>query len=600
MFENPDVPACELDRIADPDWHSLVDLLRTRAESTPERRAYTFLLDGETKAASLTYRELDRRARAIAVGLRNAAEPGDCALLLFPPGLDYIAGFLGCLYAGVIAVPVYPPRLNRPDSRLEAITADARPAVALTTPGLAAMLAGRLPDQLAALDWLTFEGDLPEPGRSWRDPDAGPSTLAFLQYTSGSTAMPRGVMVTHGNLLHNLGAIHVNFGFNPDDHFVSWLPPYHDMGLIGGILEPLYGGFPSTLMSPMDFLQRPARWLEALSRHGGTVGGGPNFAFDLCVSRMRPEQQAALDLSRWAVAFNGAEPVRPTTLERFVAAFEPAGFRPRAFRPCYGLAEGTLMVSGGLRGTLPCSIALATGELSHHRLVPVSSPEEDARHIAGCGRLIRDTRVVIVDPETGRPCASDRPGEIWAAGPSVAKGYWNRPGETAHTFGGRLEPSGDGPFLRTGDLGFLRGGELYITGRLKDLIIIDGRNHYPQDIEAAAEGSHPAVRAGCCAAFALEGDKERVVVVAEVDHRWRQPVDPVEMAQAIRRAVQAGHDLPVHEALLVQHGTVPKTTSGKTQRRLCRELYLEGRLTPWAAPSSRATADPLGSCPAVG
>jgi acyl-CoA synthetase (AMP-forming)/AMP-acid ligase II len=581
MYADPEVHIGELDRSAEHGWRSLVDLLRTRAESTPERLAYTFLLDGETKAASLTYRELDRRAQAVAVGLRNVAEPGDRALLLFPPGLDYIAGFLGCLYAGVVAVPVYPPRLNRPDPRLEVIAADARPAVALTTPGLAAMLAGRLPAALAELAWLTCEGDSPVPTSSWLDPGAGAATLAFLQYTSGSTAMPRGVMVTHGNLLHNLAAIQVNFGFSPDDHFVSWLPPYHDMGLIGGILEPLYGGFPSTLMSPMDFLQRPARWPEALSRYGGTVGGGPNFAFDLCVSRTRPEQRTALDLSRWAVAFNGAEPVRPATLERFAAAFEPAGFRPEAFRPCYGLAEGTLMVSGGLRGALPCSIALAAGELAHHRVVPAASREEDARHIAGCGRLIRDTRVVIVDPETCRPCAPDRPGEIWAAGPSVAAGYWNRPEETAHTFGGILEPSGEAPFLRTGDLGFLRDGELYVTGRLKDLIIVDGRNHYPQDIEATVEGSHPAVRAGCCAAFALEGEKERVVVVVEVDHRWRQPVDPVDMAQAIRRAVHVGHDLPVHEAVLVQHGSVPKTTSGKTQMRFCRELYLQGRLAAW-------------------
>jgi len=567
---------------AEPGWPSLVDLLRSRAEGTPERLAYTFLLDGETKVSSMTYRELDRRARTVAVGLRDLAAPGDRALLLYPPGLDYIAGFLGCLYAGVVAVPIYPPRLNRPDPRLEAVTVDAQPTVALTTPGLYSMLAGRLPAALAGLAWLTFEGDQPDRGRSWRDPGAGPSTPAFFQYTSGSTATPRGVIVTHGNLLHNLAAIERSFGFSPDDCFVSWLPPYHDMGLIGGILAPLYSGFPATLMSPMDFLQRPARWLEALSRYGGTVGGGPNFAFDLCLSRTRPEQRSALDLSRWAVAFNGAEPVRPGTLERFAAAFEPAGFRPEAFRPCYGLAEGTLMVSGGPRSSPPSSVALAADELARHCLVPASSGDGDARHIAGCGRLIQETRVLIVDPESGRPCALDRPGEIWVGGPSIAAGYWHRPEETAHTFGGRLEPSGDGPFLRTGDIGFLRGEELYVTGRLKDLIIIEGRNHYPQDIELTAEGSHPAVRAGCCAAFGLEGEKERVVVVAEVDHHWRQPIDASEMAQAIRRAIQAGHDLPIHEVVLVRHGTVPKTSSGKTQRRSCRDLYLHGQLASWA------------------
>jgi len=535
----------------------------------------------QTNAASVNYGELDRRARAVAVRLRDLAAPGDRALLLYPPGLDYITGFFGCLYAGVIAVPIYPPRLNRPDPRLEAVTVDAQPAVALTTPGLCSLLAGRLPPALASLAWLPLEGDQPDNTRSWRDPDAGPSTLAFLQYTSGSTATPRGVMVTHRNLLHNLEAIHVSFGFSPDDHFVSWLPPYHDMGLIGGILEPLYGGFPSTLMSPMDFLQRPARWPEAISRYGGTVGGGPNFAFELCLSRMRPEQRTGLDLSRWAVAFNGAEPVRQGTLERFAAAFEPAGFRREAFRPCYGLAEGTLMVSGGLRGAPPRSMALVAGELARHRVIPASPEDGDARHIVGCGRLIQDTRVIVVDPESRRPCAPDRPGEIWVASPSVAAGYWQRPEETAHTFGGRLEPSGEGPFLRTGDIGFLRGEELYITGRLKDLIIVDGRNHYPHDIELSAEGSHPAVRQGCCAAFGLEGEREQVVVVVEVDHHWRQRIVASDMVQAIRRAVHAGHDLAVHEILLVQHGTVPKTSSGKTQRRACRDLYLQGRLALW-------------------
>jgi acyl-CoA synthetase (AMP-forming)/AMP-acid ligase II len=568
----------KLERHARHGWRSLVDLLRDRAENTPERLAYTFLLDGETKAAPVDHRELDRRARSVAAGLRDLAAPGDRALLLFHPGLDYVAGFLGCLYAGVVAVPIYPPRLNRPDARLEAVTLDAQPAVALTTPGLYATLADRLPAALAGLAWLTFERGETGRARFWRDPAAEPSTLAFLQYTSGSTATPRGVMVTHGNLLHNLAAIEENFGFHPDDRFVSWLPPYHDMGLIGGILSPLYTGFPAVLMSPMDFLQRPARWLEAISRYGATVSGGPNFAFELCLSRMQPEQRASLDLSRWTVAFNGAEPVRRTTLERFTAAFEPAGFRREAFRPCYGLAEGTLLVSGGLRGALPRSRALAAGDLAQHRLVSAPSEEGDARHVVGCGRPIQDACVRLVDPETCRPCPSHRPGEIWVAGPSVAAGYWQRPKETAHTFGGRLEGSTDGPFLRTGDIGFLHEGELYVTGRLKDLIIVDGRNHYPQDIELTAESSHPAVRAGCCVAFGIEREREQVVVVVEVDHHWRQPLDAGEMAQAIRRAVQTGHDLPVHEVVLVRHGTVPKTSSGKTQRRLCRELYLQERL----------------------
>ncbi|HST63385.1 MAG TPA: AMP-binding protein, partial [Longimicrobium sp.] len=431
--------------------------------------------------------------------------------------------------------------------------------------------------ELAGLRWMATKDVPADEAAGWRDPEVSGDTLAFLQYTSGSTAAPKGVMVSHGNLLHNFAVIEGFTGYTPATRSVIWLPPYHDMGLIGGILQPLYTGYWAALFSPVAFIQRPARWLEAISRYGATSSGGPNFAYELCVHAVRPEERAGLDLSRWEIAFNGAEPVRAETLRAFAEAFAPNGFRSQAFFACYGLAEATLMVTGSDPAELPVERAVDAEALGEGTVLE-AEPEGRYR-LVGSGRSAPSQRVIIVDPATLRECAPDRVGEVWVAGASVASGYWGRPEATAETFGAYEAGTGEGPFLRTGDLGFLDGGELFITGRLKDLIVIRGRNHYPQDIEMTAARSHEGLRAGSGAAFSVDdGGEERLVVVQEVSRQAAAGLDVEEVAAAIRRAVASEHGVQVHAVVVARTGGVPKTTSGKVQRRACRAAFLAGDL----------------------
>ena len=575
---------------------TLVEVLRRRAERQGEGLAYTFLLDGETAEAHLTYAELDRRARGLAAMLaREGIGAGDRVLLLYPPGLDYIAAFFGCLYAGAVAVPAYPPRSRRPSARLQSIQESAGAKAVLATGAVLSGLDRQLPRRPGIL-WQAAEGAEMETGaEDWRDRQVGEEALAFLQYTSGSTAAPKGVMLRHANLLANLEQIRLAFAQTPAERTVIWLPPYHDMGLIGGILTPLHSGNTAVLLSPVSFLQRPLRWLQAISRYRGTTSGGPNFAYDLCAERIGAEERETLDLSSWTLAFNGAEPVRAATLERFAAAFAPCGFRPEAFLPCYGLAEGTLLAACGRRGAGARATAFAAAELERHRAVAVPPQEQEARALVDCGAAPARARLQVVDPESAVPCAPGGVGEIWIAGPAVAAGYWGLPEATAASFGARTA-DGDGPWLRTGDLGFLGdGGELFVTGRIKDLIILRGRNHYPQDIELTVERSHPALRPGCGAAFAvdLEGE-ERLVVVQEVRREYRED-DPAELVAAIRRAVAGEHEAQVHAVVLLRPATIPKTTSGKIQRSACRARYLDGTLEAlggWQAGLETAPAEP--------
>ena len=578
---------------------SFVEVLRERARRQPDERVFTFLdEEGETHA---TYRELDEGARAVAALLQRHLAPGDRALLLYPPGREYVLGFLGCLYAGVIAVPAYPPdptRLGRTLPRLQALVADCRATAALTTSPVLDMvgfLTEEAPD-LRALRWLATDALESGSADTWSAPRLSSESLAFLQYTSGSTGTPKGVMLSHHNLLHNSGLIALGFDASPRPVGVIWLPPYHDMGLIGGILQPLYRDIPTVLMSPLFFLQQPLRWLEAISRHGGTVSGGPNFAYELCIRKTTPEQRAALNLRSWEVAFCGAEPIRQETLERFAEAFAPAGFRREAFYPCYGLAEGTLIVSGGRRAELPVSRhfdrdALLRGE---------ARASEAGVSMIGCGQPLEDQEVRIVDPETREPCAPGRIGEIWVRGSSVARGYWARPEDSERVFQARLAGSGEGPFLRTGDLGVLDGGELFVTGRRKDLLIIRGRNHYPQDIELTVERSDPALRPGCGASFSVEVDgEERLVVVHEfADRSGAEPVERAREAIArIRQAVAEQHELGTHAVVLLVPGSIPKTSSGKIQRHACRTAFREGSLEEvgsWREGTSAADVTPSG------
>ena len=561
---------------------SLVDLLQWRALHQPNRQAYTFLSDGEAQELNLTYAELDSRARAVGALLQSKRAKDERVLLLYPSGLEYIVAFFGCLYAGAVAVPAYPPdpkQASRTMPRLRAILEDAKAIIGLTTSAILskapALFAGE--SNMKSMQWLVTDDIDDDLARGWQNPDVSGDTLAFLQYTSGSTFAPRAVMVSHDNVLANEKFIKTTYGHTDESTFVGWLPLYHDMGLVGDVLHPLYIGATCIFMSPASFLQKPIRWLQAISRYRAHTSGGPNFAYDLCVSKTSPEDRAGLDLSSWSVAFNGAEPIRWQTLQRFTAAFEPYGFRPEALCPCYGMAETTLMVSGEPKSVPPATKAVKKRALANNVVTEVSEQDQDAQVIVSCGSIPPDQRIAVVDTESLTECAPDRLGEIWVSGPSVARGYWNSPEKSEATFGARIAGSNEGPFLRTGDLGFVRDGRLYITGRLKDLIIIRGLNHYPQDIEFAVERSHEALRPGCGAAFSVEvAGEERLVVVQEVAVRKQPDLDSV--IDSIRQAVAKAHELQVYGVALIRPGTIPKTSSGKIQRRACREKFLEGGL----------------------
>ena len=557
---------------------SLIELLRARAMEHGARPAFRYLADGESEESRLTYEELELRARAIAATLAPQRAAGERALLFYSGGLEFIAAFWGCLYAGVVAVPVFPARLHRQIPRLLAIAADCEARFVLTTAKIrrqAEDLFKRAPE-IKKLQWLATD-DLPAASASeWRDPGATLETLAFLQYTSGSTAAPRGVMVTHGNLLHNLESLREVFQFSAESIGVTWLPHYHDMGLIGGLLQPVYAGGEMIAMPPSAFLQRPIRWLAAVARYRATTMVAPNFAYELCAQKISAEQRASLDLSSVNVALCGAEPVRPDTLAQFNKMFGPCGFRQEAFRPAYGLAEATLIVSGHSDGGAPFAPAVLAEELQRNRVKPAQEGSAGSRVLMGCGGIAPGLNVAIVDPETLAPCASDRVGEIWVSGPSVARGYWRRPADTRETFGAHLA-TGEGPYLRTGDLGFLDRGQLFVTGRLKDLIIIRGSNHYPQDLEHSVERSHRALRPACGAAFSIDDNgSERLVIVQEVNQRASVPNEDV--VAAIRRALTESHEVQPDAVVLIEPRSIPRTSSGKIQRYACREAFLAGTL----------------------
>ena len=576
---------------------NLIDILQYRAESQPDQTIYTFLVDGETEQISLTYQELNQKAKAIAAYLQSLGAPQERILLLYPPGLGFVEAFFGCLYAGAIAIPAYPPRPNRSIARIQSIIKDARPTLALTTTSILNGLKRRVEQapELKTLRWLATDDVNLQYAQQWQKVVASGDDIAFLQYTSGSTAEPKGVKIAHNNLLHNLEAIHRCFQHSTQSQGVIWLPPYHDMGLIGGVLQPLYGDFPVVLMSPLIFLQNPLRWLKAISRYRGTTSGGPNFAYDLCVRKFKPELALDLDLSSWDLAFNGAEPVNYESLEKFAVTFRPYGFRPEAFYPCYGMAEATLIISGGDKNSFAVTKTISSKELEKNLVVATSPSEAYARTLVSCGSSLSDQHIAIVDPQTLIPCQSGEIGEIWVTGPSIADGYWNGSLITHNTFNARLQERTDLNFLRTGDLGFIDHGELFVTGRLKDVIIINGRNHYPQDIERTVEACNSFIRPSCVASFAIADRGEvKLVILAEVDrHYWDRQKNvtksPEEIAaekaakeqsliQTIRRAISKHHDLQTHSVVILKSGAIPKTSSGKIQRHVCRDRFLNDEL----------------------
>jgi 8-amino-7-oxononanoate synthase len=562
-----------------PPNSNIIAVLDHWAAERPDQVAYYFS-DGDGGEERMTYAELQRASRAVALDLLGRGLEGHRAILMFPPGLDFVKAFYGCMYAGVVAVPAFTPRRNRNVQRLQSIADDAQASVALTVADVIDRNVGALDDtpSLRDLSWVAVDQIHPQPSDIWTPVRLKSDQLAILQYTSGSTGTPKGVMLTHGNIMSNVMAIVHIFEPTQEGSGLTWLPTYHDMGLVGGVLEPLYYGRHNVLMSPMAFLQKPVRWLRTISKYRVTISGGPNFAYDLCTQKITDEEMQGLDLSCWTVAFNGAEPIRPATLAAFVERFKPVGFRDESFLPCYGMAETTLIVTGTAMSKPPTIGRFDGKALDEHRVISVPPGHTNERLLVGCGAPLRDEEVLIVEPETSVPLPEHQVGEIWISSPSVGVGYWQKEEATRDTF--RAQISGGNPnkyYLRTGDLGFLGDGELFVTGRLKDLIIVRGVNRYPQDIERTVEQADNHLQAGAVGAFAVEaGNQERLIIVAETDRRrqkdWSAVIDRV------RRAVTAEHELPPDGVVLVRFGSIPKTSSGKIQRNSCREEFLAGEL----------------------
>jgi acyl-CoA synthetase (AMP-forming)/AMP-acid ligase II len=569
---------------------TLVDILRKQALEQPNSQSFTFLIDGENQAVHLTYGQLDRKVRSIASQLQALDMTGGNALLLFPSGLEYVCAFMGCLYAGVVAIPSSPPnpaQMERTLDSIQRIMADARPRVVLTTVAVRSMaekLFAGMP-QWQTLQWLATD-DIPEQNaEDWQEPQINGDTLAMLQYTSGSTAAPKGVMLSHGNILHNQSLIPQRCLLTKESTHVTWLPLHHNLGLMLGVALNLYLGAHSVLMSPISFLQRPYRWLRAISQYQAHTSTAPNFAYDLCAQKISPQELSTLDLRSWELAMVGGEPVQQDILARFAKIFAPQGFRPEAFLPGYGMAEITVMISVGKKEELPSFKALSKEFLEQGQAVdgPMDSP--DTIKAVGYELFPEDQQLAIVGPEKLQPLPPGEIGEIWVKSPSVAQGYWGQPAKTAETFQAYLPDLEGGPFLRTGDLGFIKDNQLFITGRCKDLIIINGRNHYPQDLELTVQKSHPSIRSGGCAAFSLTNtDGERLVIVAEIDVPEGTTPDLKAITLVVQQAIGAGHGLRASVALL-KAGSIPKTAIGKAQRFACRAGYLAGTLAFWTPPS---------------
>ena len=556
---------------------TLTEILVHRARVAAEEAGFVFLGEDGRESQRWTYGSLQERAIAIASILAREGR-GERALLLFRPGLDFLAAFFGCLYAQVLPVPANTPKRRRGASRLQAIIEDSQPRFLLSTSSALQEIVGvdgsglgkLIPiavDEIKVTDGL----DVPAP--------PSPSDIAFLQYTSGSTSTPKGVTVSHRNVMATLKDLDRGWGHGPGSAIVTWLPAFHDMGLVYGALLPVYAGIPCYAMAPSTFLQRPVRWLEAISRYRATHSAAPNFAYDLCSDRISEETAKTLNLRTWKVAVNGAETVRASTLDRFASKFEVAGFDIKTFCPGYGLAESTLKVSAVRAGEPVRFLHVGSEGLKLGRIMPVAPGTHGSQILVGCGRSEIDGRIAIVDPETQQRCGPDSIGEIWVSSDAIADGYWNRPQESCDVFQARIAGTSEESFLRTGDLGALYDGELFITGRLKDLIVIAGQNYHPQDIEARAEAAHPQLRGGRCASFAIDGaGTERVVVVQEVARTEVRRLRDTEIIGAIRSAVREALELELEMVVLLPPGTIPRTSSGKLQRSLCRKLLLDGGL----------------------
>lgn len=573
------------------DVTTLAERLRSHAAERPTQIAVRFLGKAEQDEVSVTYGDLDRWARRVAVAARARFGAGTRALLMCPPGLSYVAGFYGCLYGGLIPVPVYPPSPMVPGraiNRLRAVAQDVEAGCALSVDalrGLATSMEVRVGAR--SLEWVYVDALEPGGEDGWEQPEVDPRDVAFLQYTSGSTADPKGVMLTHANLRANLDMIGHEYGFDEQTRPVSWLPPFHDMGLMAGIITPLWMGGTTVLMTPDSFLRRPLRWLEAISRFGGDFSAAPNFAYELCTRRAATADVSNLDLHTWRVAVNGAEPVRADTMHRFVETFGPCGFSSDTFWPSYGMAETVVMSSCGRLGSSADVLPLDVEALSRGQVVRSSDPRKSVRKVT-CGSPAVGSDLLVVDPSSGALSRNGEIGEIWLRGPHVGAGYWRRPVETSATFRASLADGTEGSWLRTGDLGAVVDGRVMIAGRLKDLLIIRGVNHYPQDIERSMEEAHAALRAGCGVAFTVDDERgERLVLVQGLEDRRDEKNTAAQAAEDIRRKVTYEHAVQPDAVALVAPKHVERTSSGKVRRSATRAAWLDGSLPiiyQWIAP----------------
>lgn len=563
-------------------WKTLLELLEHRALKQPNDNAYTFLTDGENNEEKLTYKELYDKAISLAIELQKHNLQGERILLLFNPGLDFIISFFACIAAGSIAIPAYPPKLNRNMVRLQTIAEDAQAKLALTTHQIHQSVDNKLQDTpiLEQIQWLASDTIPNNSPSNWQRPVLYDDSIAFLQYTSGSTSAPKGVMVTHENILYNEEMIKHGFGHGKKEVVVGWLPVFHDMGLIGNVLQPIYIGAPSIFMAPNSFLQKPIRWLKTITKHKATTSGGPNFAYDLCAQKITAEQKEELDLSSWKLAFCGAEPINPETAENFYQAFKSCGYKKESFYPCYGLAETTLFVTGGHKSSAPVIQKVDSTAFERNRIEKATKNSKKTQTLVGCGRTWLDQKIKIVDPATLTESPLNWVGEIWIQGPNVTRGYWNKFELTMDTFNAHFVDTKDGPYLRTGDLGFLReDGELFITGRIKELIILNGRNYYPQDIELTVEKTCADIRQHGTAAFSIKKDnKEKLIVVAELERTSLRKFDSKKVNSKIVKAISRHHELPLAAIVYIKTGTLPMTSSGKIQRNRCQHMYLNNEL----------------------
>lgn len=572
---------------------NIVSILFDHAQTHPHKTAFIFLRDGEDDEEKIAYGELHHCAMAIAWKLHAKTSPGSNVLLLLPPGLDFHLALTGSLYAKNVAITAYAPRNAKHMARIINILANSQARTILTTTTQKEKITDWLGENVGLYTFIcvdeVYETNSEsflvcrERNLSMQLPHVHPKDLAFIQYTSGSTSEPKGVMISHENVYQNVHSLCELFHYNSETTSVTWLPIFHDMGLIDGFFVPIFTGQLCVLMPSVAFIQRPVRWLRAISKYRGVVCGSPNFGYDLCLRQISDRDLQGLDLSSWTVAYNGSEPVDPNTLRGFIHKMAPQGFSPTTFLPCYGMAEATLMVSTHYHQKSPVFRKIRIADLQLHRWVEASDSDkkEDIYELTSCGRAGIQMELKIVNPESKRLCAADEIGEIWIKGPSVGAGYWGRAQQTEEVFYASIlgEEGRQGPYLRSGDLGIIRDGLLFVTGRIKELIIIRGKNHYPLDIEKTVRKAHPALEHASGAAFSIRGaSREKLVIVQEINKQFRTKADPHEIVQKIKEHVFLEHDLSVDEVYLINPVSLPKTSSGKTQRILCARKVQQGTL----------------------